>query len=131
MKKLLCAILIVTICMSMLLVGCVQNTGDKPDSYKGIVWTSSDYSFRFDPEKDCKGVYKFNDKKYNIQLVFDPKMVIAYDTDKNNTQLFNADWKYEEKDNLYLYNISFNTEVYKEMKDNYMEFIMLHQEKSK
>ncbi len=131
MKKLLCVMLIVVTCMSMLLVGCVQNTGSKPDSFKGIRWTSSDYSFRFTPQDDCKGTYKFNNKKYNIKLVFAPNNVIVYDVDKNNVQLFDADWKYEKGEKLYIYNVSFNTEAYKELKDNYLEFIMLHKEKIK
>lgn len=131
MKRIICAVVIAATCLTLLFTGCVNNTGDKPDSFKGITWTSSDYSFRFTPQDDCKGTYKFNGKKYNIKLVFSPKMVIAYDTDKHNIQLFDSDWKYEDGDKLYLYNISFNTKAYKEMKDNFLEFIMLHKEKIK
>ncbi len=129
MKKLLCALLIALTCMSIL-AGCVQNTGDKPDSIKGIEWNSPDYSMRFQPDNDCKGTYKFNDKKYNIQVVFSPNTLVVNDTDKNDTQLFIADWKYEDGNKkLYIYNIEFNTDAYKEMKQNFMEFIKLKQEK--
>lgn len=121
--------LIAVTCMSVFLAGCVQNTGDKPDSYKGIRWISTDYSFRFTPDDDCKGVYKYNDKKYNIQMIFSPNTVIAVDKDKNDTQLFDADWKYEDDKKLFIYNVSFNSDAYKEMKDNFFEFITLHQEK--
>lgn len=131
MKKSICAMLIAVTCFSMLLVGCVNNGGAKPDSYKGITWTSSDYSFRFTPDDDCKGIYKYNEKKYNIQAVFSANTLVVVDVDKNDTQLFDADWKYEDEEKLYIYNISFNTDAYKEMKNNLLEFITLHQEKIK
>ena len=129
MRKLLCVMLAAITLMGVMLAGCVQNTGSKPDSYKGIRWVSSDYSFRFTPDDDCKGVYKFNDKKYNIQLVFAPSTVVAVDKDKNDTQLFDGQWKYEEGGKLYIYDVVFNTKAYKEMEKNFLEFIMLHKEK--
>ena len=128
MKRLICLALAAVICMSVLLVGCTGLYDKSPDEYTGIRWISSDYSIRFTPDDGCKGSYYFNDKKYNLRFDFDGSSVTAYDTDNNDTRLFWADWTYEENERLSIYHISFNKADYKEMENNYMEFITLKQE---
>ena len=127
MRRIICAWLIVA-CLGALLVGCTGVPDKRPDEYSGIRWISPDYSIRFTPDDGCKGSYYFNDKKYNLRFEFDSTSVNAYDTDNNDACLFYASWTYEENERLYLYNISFDKEKYKEMKNNYMEFITLKQE---
>lgn len=129
MKRVIIAISAVLL-IGVIFAGCVQNSGDKPDSFKGIRWVAPDYSMKFVPQEECKGTLTFDSTKYNVQFVFAPNTVEVLDTDKNNTQLFFADWKYEDDGSrLYIYNIMYNTEKYKEFKDDYVEFIKMNQEK--
>ena len=129
MKRVICITLSLILCISALLTGCVQNVGERPDSFTGVRWISPDYSMRFTPEDDCKGSIYINEVKYNIQLEFESNWLTVYDTGKNNNKLFTADWMYEENERLYIYNISFNKDDYSELKGILIEFITLRKEK--
>ena len=131
MKKVLCLVLVALVCMSALLVGCTDNSGDRPDSYSGIRWISPDYRIRFTPDDGCKGSYysgETEETKDNLRFEFDGSTVTAYCTDKNDARFFWADWSYEENGRLAFYHISFNTDEFKEMKNDKTEFITLKQE---
>ncbi len=122
----LTAVLLICACLA----GCVQNTGKRPDEFKGIKWVAPDYSMKFEPQNECKGTLTFNTKKYNVQFKFEANTLEVVDTDNNNERLLFADWKYEDDGSrLYIYNIMYNTEKYKEFKDDYVEFIKMNQEK--
>lgn len=129
MKKLVCIALAVLFTLSLMLVGCTPSNGKSPADYKGVKWVTPDYSFRFDPENECKGNYNFNDKKYNIQVKFDGTKIYVNDTDSSK-ELFNGEWMYEDGEALYIHSIFFNTSDYEEFKNNYNEFYRLHQEKT-
>lgn len=128
MKKIICLALAAVLCMSVMLVGCTGSYDKSPAEYTGVRWIAPDYSIRFTPDDGGKGTYYFNEKKYNVRFDFDGDSFTVYDTDKNDTRLFEGDWTYEENERLYLFNISFNKNDYKEMKENYMEFITLRTE---
>ncbi len=130
MKKTVATVVAVLLCVCFVLSGCTGSYDKRPDQYKKIRWVSSDYSFRIYPEDGCTGMYKFNNKKYNIKVKFDKDTLTVYDTDNKNTELFNADWMYKDK-NLYIYGILFNTKKYKDLKTNYSEYVTLHTEKLK
>lgn len=121
-----CAIL----CVCCLLGGCAGVNSKTPDQFKNIRWETPDYSFIINPSDSCKGTYKFNDVKYNIKAVFTDTDVTVQDTDKNNRELFYAQWTYD-KENLYIYDITFNTKDYKDFKDNYAEYVSLKKGKLK
>lgn len=131
MKKLICVALAVLVCACAALAGCTPSYGKSPAEYKKIRWSAPDYSFIINPADDCKGSYTFDGKKYKIRAEFDHDMMTAYDTEKNDAELFNAQWKYEDDEKLFIYGIIFNTADYKEFKDNYSEFVRLNQEKLK
>ena len=129
MKKLALIALAVMLCMSILLTACTGTYDKKPDEYSKIRWAAPDYSFTVYPDKDCTGIYKFDGKTYNIKVEFEGvSSLIARDTDNKNERLFFADWMYHDGD-LYIYNIQFNTEKYKEFKENYAEYVTLTKEK--
>ena len=119
----------VLLCMTVLLTACTGKYDKKPDEYTKIRWAAPDYSFTIYPDKDCTGVYKFDGKTYNIKAEFEgASTVFIRDTDNKDTRLFVADWMYDD-DNLYIYNIQFNTDDYKAFKENYAEYVTLTKEK--
>lgn len=126
MKKLIAIALAVVIAAAF--VGCTGTYDKSPDEYSKIRWITPDYSFCIKPDDDCKGFYKFNEKKYNIKAQFSGSNVSILDTDSKK-ELFNAQWSYEDNDKLYIYNILFNTKDYKELDENYAEFVRLNKEK--
>ncbi len=133
MKKTVCLLLAVLLCVGAMLTGCTNNAGERPDSYSGIRWISSDYRIRFTPDDGCKGSYYYGDKKYNLRFEFDSSSVIAYDLEKkdengNDVRFFWADWSYEDDGKLTLLHISFNKSEYKEIENDKTEFITLKQE---
>lgn len=128
MKRVICISVAVIIALSALMVGCSPTYDKSPDQYSKVRWYTPDYSFRFTTSDDCKGTYKFGDKKYNVKVEFDGSWVTVTDIDKNK-ELFNGDWTYEENERLYIYNINFNTKDYKELEDNYAEHVTLNKEK--
>lgn len=130
MKKAVITAIAALMCVCFIFSGCTGNFDKSPDQYKKIRWITPDYSFRIYPDNNCKGTYKFNNKKYNIQAKFTGSVVYVYDTDNKNTELFNADWMYEDG-NLHIYSINFNKKAYKAFETNYAEFVDLHQEKTK
>ena len=133
MKKIIALLLALSLCAGILLCGCTPKAEKTPDKYEKIRWISYDYSFCINPSDDCKGYYKFGDKKYNIQVTFESTRVTAVDTDNSGKELFNGDWMYEKNDDgedtLFIHNISFNTKDYSDLKTNYAEFVTLRQEK--
>lgn len=128
MKRLICLAVALVVAVGVVFSGCTSVYDKSPDQYSKIKWVSPDYSFRFNPSDDCKGNYNYKDTKYNIKVEFQNSALTVTDTDKNK-QLFFADWTYEDGEKLYIYNITFNTKDYKELEDNYAEFVRLHQEK--
>ncbi|MCH5303383.1 MAG: hypothetical protein J1E41_00845 [Ruminococcus sp.] len=128
MKKTACMVIAVIMLVCIVFSGCTGSYDKSPDQYDKIRWAAPDYSFIINPTDDCKGTYKFDDTKYNIKVEFDTVTLTAYDTDKKDTVLFKADWMYED-DDLYIYNIVFNTTEYKNFEDNFAEFVTLKQEK--
>ena len=128
MKKTVSMAVTALIFVCLILSGCTGTYDKSPDQIKKARWATPDYSFIINPTDDCKGTYKFDGKKYNIKVEFKNSNLTAFDTDNKNTELFNADWMYEDKD-LYIYNISFNTKEYKNFKTNYSEFVTLKKEK--
>ena len=129
MKKIICVSIVLLIALSSVFAGCSPTYDKSPDQYNNVTWYAPDYSFKFTTSDDCKGMYKFGDIKYNIKVSFDGSWVTATDTDKNK-ELFNADWTYNDENCLYIYNITFNTKDYKELKDNYAEYVTLNKEKA-
>lgn len=129
MKRLICFSIAVIIALSVFMAGCTPMYEKSPDQYSKTRWITPDYSFRFTTSDGCKGTYKFGETKYNIKVKFDGSMVTVTETDKNK-ELFNGDWTYEENERLYIYNISFNTKDFKELKNNYAEFVSLNKEKA-
>lgn len=130
MKKLICFAIAVVMAVASL-TGCAGTYDKSPDQYSKIRWYAPDYSFIIKPDEDCTGVYKFDGKTYNIKAVFDGTIVSIVDTSNKNKELFNAQWKYEDENKLYIYNILFNTKDYDEFHKNYAEFVRLNQEKTK
>lgn len=130
MKRLLCIALAAVIIVGTMLAGCTPLYDKRPDDYSGIRWITPDYSFRIEPENDCKGKYYYNDKGYEIQAEFATNMVRVICTSDGNKQLFTANWMYED-DNLYIYDISYNTADFKELEDNHNEFYTLRPEELK
>lgn len=130
MKKAVVLAVAVLMCACFMFSGCAGNYDKSPDQYKNVRWITPDYSFSIYTNNDCKGVYKFNNKKYNIKAKFVSSAVYIYDTDNKNAELFNADWMYQDGQ-LHIYGINFNTKKYKEFKTNYAEFVDLQKEKVK
>ncbi len=130
MKKTVVIAIAALMCLSFILSGCKSNYDKSPDQYKKIRWITSDYAFKIYPDNGCKGTYKFNDKKYNIQAKFVSDAITVYDTDKKNTELFNGNWMYE-KGELVVYAVTFNSKDYKEFETNYGDYVKLHKEKVK
>lgn len=128
MKRIICILIALLIAVSVIFAGCTPVYDKTPDKYSKVRWYAPDYSFRFATSDGCKGTYKFGDTKYNVQVKFDGSFVTVTDTDKKK-ELFNGDWSYEDGERLYIYNISFNTKDYKELKKNYAEFVTLSKEK--
>lgn len=132
MKKVIALAMAAVICVGVLLSGCTPMYDKSPDQYSKIRWITYDYSFKILPSDGCKGTYKFNDKTYNIKAEFESSRVKVVDTDNKNTELFNGDWTYEKNsdgaEQLYIYNISFNTKAYKELDTDYAEHVTLKQE---
>ena len=132
MKKSIAMALAVILCLSVVLCGCAKKFDKSPNQFEGIRWITYDYSFSINPVDDCKGFYKFDDTKYNIQVKFESSRFTAVDTDKSEAELFNGDWTYEKdssgKEQLYLYNIKFNKDDYEAFEKNYAEFVTLKQE---
>lgn len=128
MKKIICLAVALVAALGVILTGCAPAYDKSPDQFSKIRWVAPDYSFRFNPSDDCKGNYNFNDKRYNIKVEFHNSSLSVKDTDQNK-ELFFADWKYEDGDKLFVYNITFNTKDYKDFETNYAEFVRLHQEK--
>lgn len=131
MKKITLILVSALICVCVFLSGCTGTYDKAPNEYSKIRWYAPDYSFIIKPDEDCAGSYKFGEKKYNIKAQFNGSNVSIVDTDNKNTELFNAQWTYEDEDKLYIYNIMFNTKDYKEFESNYSEFVRLNQEKLK
>ena len=130
MKKTLITAFCALLCVCFVFSGCTGVNDKKPDQFKNIRWETPDYSFIIYPSDGCKGTYKFNDKKYNIKVDFTNTDLTAYDTDNKNTELFYAQWTYNDEE-LYIYDISFNTEKYKDFKENYAEYVSLKKAKLK
>lgn len=129
MKKLLCIIISVVMCMGIMLSGCTGTYDKAPDEYKNIRWITPDYSFSIIPSKDCTGKYTFNNTTYDIKAEFSSlNEVTIYDQGKKDSVLFSGLWKYEDK-NLYIYDIIYNTDDYKEFKNCYNEYVTLDREK--
>lgn len=129
MKKVICISIAAIIVLCAVLSGCTTTTNAKsPASFTKVRWYAPDYSFRFTTSDGCRGTYKFENTKYNIQVKFDGSMVTVTDTDKNK-ELFNGDWSYEENERLYIYNITYNTKDYKAFETNYAEYVTLSKEK--
>ena len=131
MKKLICALVCAAVALSMMLSSCTGTYEKSPAEFNKITWIAPDYSLRFTPDDDCKGKYTFDGESYEIRLVFDSTRVTAYDAADEEKIFFYADWKYEDGDYLYLYNIDFNTDEYEPLADNFVEFLRLHQQKIK
>ncbi len=127
MKRILCFTAAVLIAVSVLFAGCSPAYDKSPDQFTKIRWSAPDYSFIINPSDGCKGTYKFNDTKYNIKAEFDGSHIIVQDTDKNK-ELFFGEWMYDDEDRLYVYNLSFNTDDYKDLKSNFAEFVTLNRE---
>jgi hypothetical protein len=108
--------------------GCSPSYNKTPDKYKNMRWIAPDYSFMINPTDNCKGYYKYNDKKYNIRAIFENTYISIVDTDNKDTEMFFANWSYDKDEHLYIYNISFRADNYKELKDNFAEFVTLNQE---
>ncbi len=108
--------------------GCAQSFDKSPDQYKNIRWETPDYSFIINPSDSCKGIYKFNNKSYNIKVEFDGSYITVKDTDNKNTELFNGQWTYDDEQ-LYIYDIQFNKKTYKDFKENYSEYVKLQKGK--
>lgn len=115
--------------LSLMLVGCTPSSSKSPADFKDAKWVTSDYSFRFDPNNDCKGNYNYNDQKYNIQVKFSGNKIAVNDTDSDK-ELFNGEWMFEDGDYLYIHSIMYNTSDYEDFKTNYSEFYRLHKEKT-
>ena len=130
MKKTVVIAFSMLMCICVFFGGCTASYDKSPDQFKNIRWETPDYSFIINPSDGCKGVYKFNDKKYSIKAVFDGSYLSVKDTANKNTELFNAQWTYD-KDELYIYDISFNEKSYKEFKENYSEYVKLKKAKLK
>lgn len=130
MKRAVIIAIAALMCACFILSGCAGTYDKSPDQYKNVRWITPDYSFRLYPDNGCTGTYKFNDKKYNIKAKFVSDVIYVYDTDNNNTELFNANWMYE-KEKLHIYSIVFNTKKYKAFETNYAEFVDLQKEKVK
>ena len=130
MKKLVCIALAAIFALSLMLVGCTPASKKSPAEYEGVKWVTPDYSFRFNPEDECKGNYNYNDKKYNIKVEFSGTKISVKDTDTDK-ELFDGEWMYEDGNHLYIHSVKYNTEDYEEMKKNYSEFFRLHQESLK
>ena len=130
MKKTLSCLLILLTLAGVLLSGCTVMYDKAPNEYTEIRWEAYDYSFYFTPSKDCKGKLTLDEKSYEVQVVVEGSHLKALDTGKNNAELFNAEWMYEDGDaRLYVYNIMYNTTDYKELKNCRIEFIALKQGK--
>lgn len=127
MKRLISLAAAVVLLISAL-TGCTGTYDKSPDEYKNIRWITPDYSFSIYPSKDCTGTYKFNDKTYSIKIEFETSRLKARDTANSYEWFFVADWMYK-NDDLYIYNIQYNTKDYKELKENYSEFYTLGKEK--
>ena len=129
MKKLICIAL-----TALVLIGafasCTGSYDKAPDEYKNIRWINADYSFSIYPSDDCRGSLKFNEKTYSIKVEFDTSTLTAFDTSNKDAELFTADWMYDD-DDLYIYNVMYNTAEYKELDENYNEFFTLAKEKTK
>ncbi len=128
MKKTVIIAVCALMCICFIFGGCARSYDKSPAEFKNIRWETPDYSFIIKPSDGCKGTYKFNDKKYNIKAEFDGSYLSVKDTDKNNAELFNAQWSYDE-DMLYIYDIQFNTKTYKDFKENYSEYVRLQKGK--
>jgi len=109
------------------LCGCVPVAGTSPAEVENVKWVTPDYSFRFNTADDCRGNYTYNGTKYNIQAAFEGGRITVTDLDKNQ-ELFSGDWKYEDTDYLFVYNIVYNTADYGELENNFSEFYRLNQE---
>ena len=112
-----------------MLVGCTPSSGKSPAEYEGVKWVTSDYSFRFNPEDECKGNYNYNDVKYNIKVEFSGTKISVKDTGNDDKELFNGEWMYEDGDYLYIHSINYNTSDYEAFEKNFHAFYRLHQEK--
>ena len=128
MKKLICIALAMMFALSLMLVGCTPASKKSPAEYEGVKWVTPDYSFRFNPEDECKGNYNYNDKKYNIKVEFSGTKISVKDTDTDK-ELFDGEWMYEDGDYLYIHSIKFNTSDYEEFEKSFHAFYRLHQEK--
>ena len=128
MKKTIYIAAIAVLCMSMLLTACTGRYDKAPDEYTKIRWAAPDYSFTIYPDRDCTGTYKFAGATYNIKVEFQTSSLIVRDTGNGEARLFVADWMYED-DDLYIYNIQFNTDDYKAFEENYAEYVTLGKEK--
>lgn len=128
MKRTVVIAIAALMCVCFVLSGCTGTYEKSPDQYKKVRWITPDYSFSIYPDNDCKGIYKFNGKKYNIKVKFQSGVAYVYDTDNNNKELFNGDWMYD-KGYLHIYGIMFNKKDYKDFKTNYAEYVDLQKEK--
>lgn len=128
MKRIICITIAFLLVLGTVLAGCAPRYDKTPAEYEGVKWVTPDYSFRFNPTDDCKGNYTYNGTKYNIRVEFANSMFTVTDTDKDQ-ELFNGDWAYEDGDHLFVYNISYNTDDYEELENDYSEFYRLNQEK--
>ena len=127
MKKVICAAAAVLLTLCVVLGGCAPAYDKAPNEYEGVKWVTPDYSFRFNPSDDCKGNYNYKDTKYNIMVEFENSRFTVTDTDKDQ-ELFYGDWKYEDGDYRFMYNIVYNTADYEDFESNFSEFYRLNQE---
>ena len=117
---------------SVIAAGCTGNYDKAPDKFEKIRWEANDYSFHFTPDNDCKGKIILNDKTYNIKAVVEGSHLRVMDVDNKDAELFVADWMFEDGEKrLFVYNIFYNTEDYKELEGCYTEFFTLKQGKVK
>ncbi len=114
--------------LSVMLAGCSAPYDKAPNEYSKIRWETQDYSFYFTPDNDCRGIYKYGDKTYNVQVSFDGGRVSVLDVDGENEMFFGV-WSYEENERLCISGIEFNTKDYKEFEDNLSGIIRLKKAK--
>ena len=127
MKRILGLTLALVFLAILALGGCAPRADQSPDTYTDIRWVTPDYSFRFNPEDDCKGNYTFNGAKFDVKVKFDGAHVTVTDTAADK-ELFSGEWMYEDGNHLYIHSLHYNTDDYEELKKNYSGFYRLHQE---
>lgn len=131
MKRLVCAVIavVMTLC---LFTGCTKigNTEKAPSEIKNTKWVTYDCKFSFKTNDNCKGFFAFDKTEFDVAVSFDNDYVTVTDINKDKV-LWDGQWKYEEDNKVYIYNVSYNTKDYPELETDYMEFYTLKMEKIK